>query len=409
MKHTHRSWHLLAALSLGGMALTIALAQPPAPPAAPTAPAAVPATAAKPWASPATRSDGGWAARNDSFNARAKQGREKGDIDIVFLGDSITQGWEGAGKAVWEKAYAPRRAVNMGIGGDRTQHVIGRIDSGNLDGLDKPLAGKAPRLAVIMIGTNNTGSDTAEQIAEGVGGVVQSVRAKLPEAKVLLLAVFPRGEKPSDGPRVKIADLNQRIEKLADGKQVVWMDLGPAFLGASVKAKPAGAETVSDVPFGDVVAWVKAAGKEVTISGPVAKKLGLSDGAAVTARQIDALTGNSNAAMWVCTAGGKTVAVMLDRQDGKTGCLMVATDAGAIERVATGDIATDGDGANITIAAKTEFAAAFERAKIVWAVRCESLMLSKEIMPDFLHLSAKGYQVWADAMEAKVKDMLGEK
>ena len=210
------------------LVLAIALGQPPA--SAPTAPAA-PAKATNPATTPAPRNDNpGWVQRNDAFNARAKQGAAEGDIGIVFLGDSITEGWEGHGKEVWAKSYAARHAVNLGIGGDRTQHVLWRIQNGNLDGLAKPAKGSAPKLAVIMIGTNNTGSDSAEQIAAGIGEVVKSTREKLPEAKVLLLAVFPRGKDATDPARAKIAEINQRAAAIADGKAVFFQDIGDKFL-----------------------------------------------------------------------------------------------------------------------------------------------------------------------------------
>ena len=88
--------------------------------------------------------DGGWMKRHDSFNERVKQG----NVDLIFIGDSITQGWEGAGKEAWAKHYGKRNAVNLGIGGDRTQHVLWRLDHGNIEGI-------APKAAVLMIGTNN--------------------------------------------------------------------------------------------------------------------------------------------------------------------------------------------------------------------------------------------------------------
>ena len=90
--------------------------------------------------------DANWMKRHDSFNARIKQG----NVDLLFIGDSITQGWEGAGKAAWSEKYGKRNAVNLGIGGDRTQHVLWRLDNGNIDGIK-------PKLAVLMIGTNNSG------------------------------------------------------------------------------------------------------------------------------------------------------------------------------------------------------------------------------------------------------------
>ena len=95
--------------------------------------------------------------RHEAINARVKEG----SVDLVFIGDSITQGWERRGKDVWTKFYGQRNAANLGIGGDRTQHVIWRLNNGNL-------AGIAPKVAVIMIGTNNSGSNTPAEIADGV-------------------------------------------------------------------------------------------------------------------------------------------------------------------------------------------------------------------------------------------------
>ena len=91
---------------------------------------------------PAPR-EGGWMKRHDQFNQNVQA--HQGDIDLIFVGDSITQGWEGAGKAVWETYYGHRKALNLGIGGDRTQHVLWRLDHGNLEGI-------SPKVAVVMIG-----------------------------------------------------------------------------------------------------------------------------------------------------------------------------------------------------------------------------------------------------------------
>src|SRR3990172_4534699 len=130
--------------------------------------------------------DGNWMKRHDAMNARVKEG----NVDLVFIGDSITQGWEGRGKEVWQKFYGERNAVNLGIGGDRTQHVIWRLDNGNLEGI-------SPKLAVIMIGTNNSGTNTPEQIAAGTTAIVKQLRTKTPQTKILVLAIFPRGETPA--------------------------------------------------------------------------------------------------------------------------------------------------------------------------------------------------------------------
>jgi beta-glucosidase len=179
--------------------------------------------------SPAPRTDEGWVTRNNRFNEQVK----KGNFGMIFLGDSITQGWEDAGRDVWAKFYAPRKAINLGIGGDGTQHVLWRLQNGNLDGLDKP-AGPgqaAPRLVVLMIGTNNSNAqdNTAKEIADGITAIVGELRQKLPKAKVLLLGIFPRGEKPG-AQRAKIDEVNRLIATLADGKIVHYLDIGPKFL-----------------------------------------------------------------------------------------------------------------------------------------------------------------------------------
>ena len=155
--------------------------------------------------------------RNAAFNERVKQGH----ADVIFIGDSITQGWEGNGKANWEKYYAKRNAVNLGISGDRTQHVLWRLDNGNLKGIK-------PKLAVIMIGTNNLGNSPEEDIAAGIGGIVKMLRTKTPKTKILLLAIFPREEKPGEL-RAKLTRINQQIAKLDDGKHVFYLDIGPKF------------------------------------------------------------------------------------------------------------------------------------------------------------------------------------
>jgi beta-glucosidase len=179
---------------------------------------------------PAPR-EGNWMKRHESFNERVKQG----NVDLIFIGDSITQGWEGNGKAVWEEFYGKRHGVNLGIGGDRTQHVLWRLEQGNIDGIN-------PKLAVLMIGTNNSSANTSEQIAEGVKLIVEKLRAKLPNTKVLVLGIFPRGanfdadknktEKGlmDDKNRKVNEGANAIIQKLADNKNVFYLDIGPKFL-----------------------------------------------------------------------------------------------------------------------------------------------------------------------------------
>ena len=201
---------------------------------------------------------GGWLKRHESFNARAKQG----NVDLVFIGDSITHGWEGKGKETWNDYYGKRKAMNLGIGGDRTQHVLWRLDNGNLEGIE-------PKLAVIMIGTNNSnGKDnTATEIGEGIVAIVKKLQEKKPKIKVLILAVFPRGPRPS-AQREKNLDASLLAKKIADGKMIHYLDIGPNFL------KPDGALSKTIMP--DLL-HLSEAGYEIwasSIEGKVAELLG---------------------------------------------------------------------------------------------------------------------------------------
>ena len=177
-------------------------------------------TAAEPHSAikPVPRS-GGWMTRHESFNKRVAQGK----VDLVFIGDSITQAWEGSGKAAWAKYYGTRNAVNLGIGGDRTQHVIWRLDNGNLKDI-------TPKAAVIMIGTNNSGSNTPAEIADGVKVIVEQIRKMSPNTKILLLAVFPRGTNNADTRRKVNQGANAIFKNLADSKHVHYLDIGQHFL-----------------------------------------------------------------------------------------------------------------------------------------------------------------------------------
>jgi lysophospholipase L1-like esterase len=161
----------------------------------------------------------GWMLRHGDMNNRVRQG----NVDLIFIGDSITEGWEGSGKDVWKKYYGKRNAVNLGIGGDRTQNVLWRLDHGNIDGI-------SPKLAVLMIGTNNAGGNTPEEIAAGVKAIVEKLRAKLPQTKVLVLGIFPRSASSQDSLRQVNTKTNEIIAKLADGQDVFYLDIGPKFL-----------------------------------------------------------------------------------------------------------------------------------------------------------------------------------
>ena len=147
-----------------------------------------------------------------------------GDYDIEFIGDSIMQGWEGRGKNVWQEYYGGRKVINFGVGGDRTQHVLWRFENGQLDGI------KA-KVAVVMIGTNNSNKDDNSEadILEGVTAIVNQIRTRQPETKILLLGIFPRG-KTFSPQRGKILQVNQALAKLDDGQHIFYLDFGSQLI-----------------------------------------------------------------------------------------------------------------------------------------------------------------------------------
>lgn len=166
-----------------------------------------------------------WMPRHKEKLAALKKQKQ---VDLLFVGDSITHGFEGGGKAVWEKYYAPRNAFNIGFSGDRTEHVIWRIQNGTVEGIN-------PKLSVIMIGTNNTGhrKDDPKHTAAGIKKIIEELQSRFKDSKILLLAVFPRDEKP-DGTYRKINDgVNAIIKDYANEESgVYFLDIGDKFLDA---------------------------------------------------------------------------------------------------------------------------------------------------------------------------------
>ncbi len=163
-----------------------------------------------------------WADRYKLLNARA----EKGDFDVMFVGDSITQGWEKYGQKVWDEKIAPLSAQNFGIGGDCTENLLWRLKNGNLH------KNSNPKVVVMMIGTNNSGHrmDKPEIVAAGIKANIDEIRAKKPKAKILLLAIFPRDAKPTDKRRVNNEAVNALIAKFDDGKHVFFKNINKVFL-----------------------------------------------------------------------------------------------------------------------------------------------------------------------------------
>jgi len=173
---------------------------------------------------PQSKGDEGW--WRDRHQANMKRVAES-NVDLVFLGDSITQGWEGEGRAVWEERYAKRNAVNLGFSGDRTENALFRVERIDFSKID-------PKQAVVMIGTNNTGhlmQDPAE-VAEGVEKIVRTLREREPSMRILLLGVFPRGKDRLDKMRLNNVAINDLLRRLPRDPQVQFVDIGHVFLQA---------------------------------------------------------------------------------------------------------------------------------------------------------------------------------
>lgn len=208
----------LASLALLLVAALTALAQTPAP-----APASAPVDASAPI--PKT-GNARFFELHESFLQRGKAG----PIGVLFLGDSITEGWRKA-PHIWEHYFGKYQPANFGIGGDQTQHVIWRIENGELDGI-------APKVVVLMLGTNNSGRHSAAEIAAANRKIVRLIREKLPQTKVLVLAIFPRGpRKNRDGTpepwekRMEVINaVNADLATLDDGKTVRFLNLNARFL-----------------------------------------------------------------------------------------------------------------------------------------------------------------------------------
>ena len=155
-----------------------------------------------------------------------------GGAPIVFLGDSITHFWEDRGRDVWNRYFASGRyrAINLGFSGDRTEHVLWRIEQGELEGY-------AAKAVVLMLGTNNTGhfpfdQETPEDTIVGLKAVLDAIRAKQPQAKIVLCSIFPRDPKPTGGNRLRNGVVNKEIQKFCDGRNILWCDFGQQFLTA---------------------------------------------------------------------------------------------------------------------------------------------------------------------------------
>jgi lysophospholipase L1-like esterase len=160
----------------------------------------------------------GWIKMHEAFVAIAK----KGEARVVFLGDSITSGWRTKYPKHFQQEFGKYNAVNFAIGGDRTQHVLWRVQNGTLAGLK-------PKAVVLMIGTNNAGeaANSPQQIATGIRNIIKAIHKRSPSTNVLLLGIFPRGAVKADA---KNMEVNAIIAKFHDGRRIHYLDLRKHFL-----------------------------------------------------------------------------------------------------------------------------------------------------------------------------------
>lgn len=158
--------------------------------------------------------------RQEEKKARLKEG----NVDLLFVGNSITHGWESTGKKYYEQYYAHRNVANIGFGWDRTQHVLWRLN-------DYDFSNISPKVAVVMIGTNNSNGDdnTAEEIGDGIVAVCNKLHTQFPKMKILLLAIFPRSPQP-DAQRAKCAKASALASRIADNQSIFYLDLTDKFL-----------------------------------------------------------------------------------------------------------------------------------------------------------------------------------
>jgi beta-glucosidase len=164
-----------------------------------------------------------WTKRHEDKLAEARQLGKS--AQVVFIGDSITHNWEKDGAPVWKRVYQPLNALDLGFGGDRTENILWRLQHGEVDGLD-------PKVAVLMFGTNNTGhrQEDPKTTAAGIKRNIAELQKRLPNTKILLLAIFPRGEKPDDKLRQINEQVNGIIAGFADNQKVFFLNINQAFL-----------------------------------------------------------------------------------------------------------------------------------------------------------------------------------
>lgn len=185
----------------------------------------IPAT--QPDSRAAERAKGGWGLFIRHHENR-KQWVAEQEVDYLVIGDSITFQWSRSAREIWEKYYGHRNAVNIASSGDQTSHMLWHIQEGGLDGMKD----RNPKVVQLLIGTNNRGKPELEgkDTAAGILALLKEIHHRLPESKIILMALFPRGWKPDDKGRIRNNQINEIIKHYADGETVLWVDLKDIFL-----------------------------------------------------------------------------------------------------------------------------------------------------------------------------------
>jgi beta-glucosidase len=175
------------------------------------------------------RAAGGWTAFIRHHENRKKWVTEQ-EVDLLLIGDSIMFEWSRGAGEIWKQYNGHRKAVNIASSGDQTQHMLWHIQSGGLDGMKD----RNPKVVELLIGTNNRGDPAlkGQDTAAGILALLKEIHHRLPNSKILLMALFPRGWKPDDPGRLRNNQINEIIKTYADGKTVIWVDLGHLYLDA---------------------------------------------------------------------------------------------------------------------------------------------------------------------------------
>jgi beta-glucosidase len=195
---------------------------PPAPPApTPVEPADI--------AAPKLTKDGKLEPRFQQLHEEFLKRGKAGPIGVLFLGASIMERWQTVGKEVWDARYGKDDPADFGVSGDKTQNVLWRIDNGELDGI-------APKVVVVMVGSNNLGIGPEDALIRAEIKIVEEIHRKLPNTKVLSLGVFPHGAHPTNTQTAKYRAESRAIyaalSKLDDGNKTRVLDIGDKFTDA---------------------------------------------------------------------------------------------------------------------------------------------------------------------------------